>query len=165
MDFSLRSSNTALKCKWVFPSSQKFGTKAAGSGGWAHLGVPAPAELQDHHLQVQTVMGKPNVCKYSVPEGPHQQEKQPPAVLAWTAFTASPESRTQGIHQHPQGLENSHFLSHSQFQIPNCLTGHLLPTIFGISWKTIQNHYQVLQLSLPFCRKYQNCENYTSWKI
>lgn len=134
MDFSLRSSNTALKCKWVFPSSQKFGTNAAGSGGWAHLGVPAPAELQDHDLQVQTVIGKPNVCKYSVPEGPHQQEKQPPAVLAWTAFTALPESRT---HQHPQGLENSHFFP--PFQIPNCLTEHLLPTIFG-SRNILENH-------------------------
>lgn len=48
--------------------------------GWAHLGVPAPAELQDHDLQGQTAMGKSNVCKYSVPEGPHQQEKQPPAL-------------------------------------------------------------------------------------
>lgn len=138
--------------------------------GWAHLGVPAPAELQDHDLQGQTAMGKSNVCKYSVPEGPHQQEKQPPALslsLDWLhSFWEQNIGNTPtapGFGKFPFPISNSH----SQFQIPNCLTGHLLPTIFGSRniLKTIQKHYQLLQLSLPFCRKSQNCENYTSWKI
>lgn len=102
---------------------------------------------------------KSNACKYSVLEGSHQEEKQSPGLsfslhclqfllrAEYREYTNSSGAWTILIFSVELGI----------YCLLSLDVGEL-----GIFWKTIQNHCQVLQLSLPFCRKHWNCENYTS---